>query len=221
MTHDEIRDLILKEKLIVIFRRVPVDKIGRLAETLVDAGIKFLEVTFDQQAKTPKKDYAECIRAIRDAVGEKLLLGAGTVLTADQVQAAYDNGAMYIISPNTNVDVIKKTRELNLVSIPGAMTPSEICFAWEHGADIVKLFPADDLGYHYIMNLRGPLPHIPLLATGGVNPTTIPEFLKCGINGVGTGASIVNRTMLNNNDYEGIKQIAIAHVKALQSVDIP
>lgn len=217
MTHDEVRDLILKEKLVVIFRRIPLEKIGRLAQALVDGGIRLLEVTFDQQATDPILEYTQCLAAIRESVGDQLCLGAGTVLTAAQVIAAYNAGARYIISPNTNDEVVHLSRQLGLVSIPGAMTPTEIAHAWDCGADIVKLFPADDLGYHYIWNIRGPLPHIPLLATGGVNPDTIPEFLKQGVQGVGTGVSIVNREMLAKDDYEGITALAKAHVDAIRN----
>lgn len=215
--HDEVKNLIFQEKLIVIFRRVPADKVGKLAQALVRGGIKLLEVTFDQQAEDPAADYKNALSEIRASVGDQLTLGAGTVLTPAQVIAAYEAGAEYIISPNTNKKVVELSRELGLVSIPGAMTPTEIAAAWEYGADIVKLFPADDLGYHYIWNIKGPLPHIPLLATGGINPQTIPEFLKQGVSGVGTGVSIVDRTMLANDDYDGIEKLARAHVEAIQN----
>lgn len=220
MTHDVVRDLILKEKLIVIFRRVPIEKIGEVARALVRGGIRLAEVTFDQQAENPCRLYADSLTAIRGAVGGQLCLGAGTVLTTDQVIAAEKAGAQYIISPNTKQAVIKLTRDLGLVSIPGAMTPSEIVDAWDYGADLVKLFPADDLGYHYIWNIRGPLPHIPLLATGGVNPHTISQFFEHGVSGVGTGVSILDKTMLANNDYDGIQALAKAHVDAIRACSV-
>lgn len=113
-------------------------------------------------------------------------------------------------------DVIRKARALDLVVIPGAMTPTEIAYAWKLGADIVKLFPADDLGYHYIWNIRGPLKHIPLLCTGGVNPETIPEFLKHGASGVGTGVSVMKKELLAANDFDGIEKLARAHVDAVK-----
>lgn len=113
--------------------------------------------------------------------------------------------------------MIRLTRQLGMVSVPGAMTPSEIVAAWNAGADIVKLFPADDLGYHYIWNLRGPLPHIPLLASGGVNPRTIPQFLAQGVSAVGTGVSIVDRKLLAAGDYDGIEALARAHVDAINN----
>lgn len=215
MNQEQVKNFILQEKLVVLFRRVPVDKVGELAKALVRGGVKILEVTFDQEAENPSELYARSLCAIREAVGDALCLGAGTVLTVEQVCAAKAAGAQFILAPSTDHKVIQKTRELGMVSIPGAMTPSEIVDAWNAGADIVKLFPADDLGYHYIWNIRGPLPHIPLIATGGVNPETIPQFLKHGVNAVGTGVSIVNRDMLNCGDYAGIEALARAHVQAI------
>ena len=217
MSHESVRKLILEEKLVVLFRRVPLDRIADTARALVKGGVKLLEVTFDQAAEHPVEEYQQSIRLIREAVGDKLCLGAGTVLSVEQVQAAYDAGAEFILSPNTKKAVIEKTRELGMVSVPGAMTPSEIVDAWDYGADIVKLFPADDLGYHYIWNIRGPLPHIPLLTTGGVNPETIPEFLSYGASAVGTGISIVDRNLLNAGDYDGIAKLAKAHVDAIEA----
>ncbi|MGE4485768.1 MAG: bifunctional 4-hydroxy-2-oxoglutarate aldolase/2-dehydro-3-deoxy-phosphogluconate aldolase [Oscillospiraceae bacterium] len=217
MKCDEVKALILREKLVIIARKVPADKLGRVAAALVKGGIKLLEVTFDQTAADPAADYAACIGAIREAVGDALTLGAGTVQTPAQVDAAHAAGALYIISPGTNPAVVKRTKALGLVSIPGAMTPTEIGAAWEMGADIVKLFPADDLGMHYIWNIRGPLPHIPLMATGGVNPQTIPEFLSRGIAGVGTGVTVIRRDLLDNDDYEGIAKLAAEHVAAVKS----
>lgn len=217
MTHEEVKRMILEEKLVVIFRRIPTEKIADVAKALVRGGIRLLEITFDQEAEDPAALYAESIRIVREAVGDALCLGAGTVLTEDQVCAAKKAGAAFILSPNTNRRVIELTRNLDMVSVPGAMTPSEIVEAWEYGADIVKLFPADDLGYHYIWNICGPLPHIPLMTTGGVNPETIPEFLRHGASAMGTGISIVNRDMLNAGDYAGIEALAREHVQAVRN----
>ena len=188
-----------------------------MSEALVRGGVKLLEVTFDQQSQDPAADYARSIEQVRHAVGDALCLGAGTVLSCGQVRTAREAGAEFILSPNTDIDVIRLTRQLGMVSVPGAMTPSEIVTAWNAGADIVKLFPADDLGYHYIWNIRGPLPHIPLLATGGVNPETIPQFLAQGVSAVGTGVSIVDRKLLAAGDYDGIEALARAHVDAINS----
>ena len=217
MNHEEVKSLLLDKKLVVIFRRIPVEQIGRVSEALVRGGVKLLEVTFDQQSQDPAADYARSIEQVRHAVGDALCLGAGTVLSCGQVRTAREAGAEFILSPNTDIDVIRLTRQLGMVSVPGAMTPSEIVTAWNAGADIVKLFPEDDLGYHYIWNIRGPLPHIPLLATGGVNPETIPQFLAQGVSAVGTGVSIVDRQLLAAGDYDGIEALARAHVDAINS----
>lgn len=217
MTREEVKQLIFEEKLIVLFRRVPVEKMADLAKALVRGGVKLLEVTFDQEAENPAALYARSLETIREAVGDALCLGAGTVLTEAQVRAAKAAGATFVLAPNTSRKVIELTRQLDMVSIPGAMTPSEIVDAWEYGADIVKLFPADDLGYHYIWNIRGPLPHIPLITTGGVNPQTIPEFLGHGASAVGTGGNIVDRDMLNAGDFAGIEELARQHVQAVRA----
>lgn len=216
MTAREVKELFLKEKLVAICRTLPTEKLGNVAKALVKGGVKILEITIDQMAQDPARVIKEAMDTVRNAVGDQLCLGCGTVLNCEQLQMAVDAGAEFYLSPNLNVDVVKKAKELGLCAIPGALTPTEIVNAWEAGADIVKLFPADDMGYHYIWNLKGPLPHIPLLASGGVNPDTIPVYFEYGVAAVGTGVSIINRDMLNADDYEGIAQLARKHVEAVK-----
>lgn len=216
MDRTRIKKLIDEKRLIVLFRNVPTEKMAAVSKALVRGGIRILELTFDQTSEDPLALFQKSVKIIKDAVGEELCLGAGTVLNTKQVQAAYEAGAEFIVSPNTNKEVIELTKRLGMLSVPGALTPTEITYAWDCGADMVKLFPADDMGYHYIWNIRGPLPHIPLMATGGVNPETIPKFLSSGVNCVGTGISVVNRDMLNADDYEGIERLAREHVKAVE-----
>lgn len=210
------KERLLKEKLVIIARGIPAEKLIRCCEALLKAGVCCLESTFDHRLEEPLADNAKKLQAVRNAFGEQICLGAGTVLTADEVKAAYDAGAEYIISPNTNPDVIHETRKRGMISIPGAMTPSEICRAWEEGADIVKLFPADDVGMHYIENLKGPLPHIPLMATGGINPATLPILLAHGVDVAGTGVSILKKTFIEQDDYEAIEMLARQHRDAIR-----
>lgn len=216
MNANEVKQLFLEEKLVVISRKMPTEKLGNVAKALVAGGVKLLEVTFDQLSDDPARDYREALDAIRAAVGDQLCLGAGTILNEHQLRQAYKAGARFYLSPNMRPGVIFLAKELGMVAIPGAMTPTEIVDAWEAGADIIKLFPADDLGYHYIWNLRGPLPHIPLLASGGVNPQTIPKFFDQGVAAVGTGMSIINRDMVNADDYAGIEALAREHVRVIR-----
>ena len=216
MNAKEVKDLFLKEKLVAICRTLPTEKLGNVARALVKGGVKILEITIDQRAEDPESVIMEAMQTVRDAVGDRLLLGCGTVLNLSQLEMAHKAGAAFYRSPNLNRDVVKRAKELGLCAIPGAMTPTEIVDAWDAGADIVKLFPADDMGYHYIWNLKGPLPHIPLLASGGVNPDTIPLFLEHGMVAVGTGISIINRDLLAADDYEGIAALARKHVDAIE-----
>lgn len=217
MMFSEILEQIKEKKLIVIARGLPDESVENVVETLILAGINLVELTFNQSSADPISENKRLIRHVCDVAGNRLLIGAGTVLSIDQVQAAYEAGARYIISPNTNLAVINETKRLNLVSIPGAMTPSEIMLAWDTGADMVKLFPADDLGYHYIRNIRAPISHVPLVATGGVNPETIPLFLNAGVTAVGTGISILQPELVRSGDFSTIRRLAVKHVEAINS----
>lgn len=210
-------DVIREKKLIIIARGIPTDVLTKAAVAMAEAGICLMESTFDHRLLDPIADNVAQIIALREAVGDSIRIGAGTVLTVEEAQAAYDAGAEYIVSPNTNPEVIRRTKKLGMLSIPGAMTPTEICAAWNLGADMVKLFPADDLGMHYIQNLRGPLPHIPLMATGGVNPGTIPELTRLGVAAFGTGITVLRHDLVEKQDYAGIAALAKAHVDAIST----
>lgn len=212
----DVKAEILKEKLVIIARATPPDVLIRSAEALVNAGVRLLETTFDHRLDNPVAENAEKIAALEKAFGGRLLIGAGTVLNEEEVQAAFDAGAKFIISPNTNERVVARTKKLGMLSIPGTATATEVCAAWNMGADIVKFFPADDLGFHYIQNLRGPLPHIPLMATGGVNPVTIPRLLELGVAAVGTGITVLRPDLLEAHDYAGIETLAKMHVDAVR-----
>jgi len=151
---------------------------------------------------------------------DKICAGAGTVMTIEQCEAAYKAGAKYFISPNVNFDVIKKANELGIVSIPGALTPSEAADAYNCGADFVKLFPAGDLGINYIKSLSAPLNHIPFLAVGGVSASNVGDFMKIGVCGVGVGGSLVDRKAIYSGDYDIITKTAKEFVKNIQKVTI-
>ena len=152
----------------------------QLAQALYDGGIRAIEVTFNQKNPSTWVQTTGAIHAIRETMGEKMAVGAGTVTTVELVQLAFDAGAEFIVSPDTNEAVIRRTRELGMVSMPGAMTPTEIRQAYAAGADFVKVFPAGTLGSAYIKAIRGPLNNIPLLAVGGVSEKNAGEFMKAG-----------------------------------------
>lgn len=209
---------ILDKKLVVIARRIPQDKIKKCVNAVIEGGVSLIESTFDQSDKDCIEKNKACISAMVEAADGRAIIGAGTVLNVEQVRAAYDAGAKYIISPNTNEAVIKETIKLGMISIPGAMTPTEIEQAYSWGAHIVKLFPADDMGAHYIKNVTAPLSHIPLMATGGVNPDTIPEYYQAGAKAFGTGITILKPDYVASENYEGIKELAKAHIDVIKKL---
>ena len=218
MKMNKVFEELKKTRLMVLARGVPKDVLLKGVAAIADAGVTVFESTFDHRREDCVAENAEKIAALVAAYGERMSIGAGTVLSVEEVRAAHEAGATFIVSPDSDPDVISETNSLGMTSIPGAMTPSEIKRAYALGADIVKLFPADDLGYHYIQNLKGPLPHIPMMATVGVNPETIPEFLSRGMVAVGTGITIFRPDLIAAEDYEGIKALAAAHIAAINNV---
>lgn len=215
--HPVIEEL-ARTRLMVLARGVPKDVLLKGVAAIREAGVTVFETTFDHRLPNCIEENAEKIAALVAAFGDSMKIGAGTVLSVEEVRAAHGAGAEFIVSPDSDPEVIAETKRLGMASIPGAMTPTEIKRAWELGADIVKLFPADDLGYHYIQNLKGPLPHIPLMATGGVNPETIPQFLNRGILAVSTGITVFRPDLVSAEDYEGIKALAMAHVESIRRI---
>jgi 2-dehydro-3-deoxyphosphogluconate aldolase/(4S)-4-hydroxy-2-oxoglutarate aldolase len=195
-------------KIIAIIRKIPQADIIPVAEALYAGGIKLIEVTFNQAIAEGEQITAESIKALCDHFGDKMFIGAGTVMSVHQVETAVRAGAKYIISPNTNLQVIKKTSELGVISIPGALTPSEIVFAYEAGAKFVKLFPASEFGVSYIKSIRSPLNHIPLLAVGGVDDSNMKDFFEAGVSGVGIGSNIVKNTLISMKKFDEITDLA-------------
>lgn len=166
-----------------------------------------MEVTFDHKSADYQKT-VDAIAAVSEAMGDKMYMGAGTVLTPHQVDLAAGAGAKYIISPDTKPDVIRRTKELGLLSMPGAMTPTEIELAYQSGADFVKVFPVGTLGAGYLKAVRAPLSHIPMLAVGGVDDTNIGQFLKAGACGAGIGGKLVRKEWVDAGQYDQITQAA-------------
>ena len=196
---------ILEGKIIAIVRGIPSTKIVGLAQALEKGGVNCIEVTFDQTSEEKVKDTLAAIRAIKDALGDKVCVGAGTVMSVEQVHQAVEAGAEYMISPNVNEAVIRETKKLD----------TEAAFAYECGADIVKLFPAGLLGAAYVKAVKAPLKHIPVTAVGNVNVENCAEFLKAGAVGVGVGGSLVSAKLVDEGRFDEITATAKAYVEAL------
>ena len=177
-------DQILQHKIVAIVRGCEPERVPDIARALADGGVRLLEITLNS------RNAFDVIREVAAKMSDRLLVGAGTVLTAGEAEAAIDAGARFILSPGLDPDTIRVTKELGAVSIPGALTATEILTAWRSGADIVKVFPAS-VGASYFRDLRGPLPQIRLMPTGGVNLLNIREFRAAGAVAYGVGSALV------------------------------
>ncbi len=197
-----------QNKMIVIVRGIESEKLIPLAEAMYEGGIRLLEITYSANGKVSDETTAENIRKLSEHFEGRMFIGAGTVLTKKQVELTAEAGGKFIISPNVSKAVIEKTTELGLVSMPGALTPTEICDAHDFGADFVKLFPITNMGPDYVKAVKAPLSHIKLLAVGGIDETNMETYLKAGVCGFGVGSNIIDKTMLQNGDYKGITQLA-------------
>lgn len=210
---------ILRHKLIIICRKVYGDHLLRFTETLCREGIRLLEVTFDQSDEAALDKTGNAIRLLKREFGDAMEIGAGTVMTPEHVEATVQSGGSFIVSPNVDCTVIQKTKDLGLVSIPGAMTPSEIVQAYQTGADYVKLFPAASLGLGYAKAILAPISHIPLIATGGINEHNLADYLGLGFAGAGIGSCIADRKLIAAGEMKELarraaKMIEIARREA-------
>lgn len=203
-----LRHRIIDEKIIVIIRGVYGDILAKTVEALHDGGVNMVEVTFDQALG--EESITKTHQAIKMLVEKfpKMSIGAGTVLTVEQVRSAYDAGAKYIISPNVNKDVILETKKLNLISIPGAITPSEIVEATTYGADFVKIFPAKQLGLGYIKDIMAPLNHVKFLAAAGINRENINDYIDVGYTAFGISGDLLRKDLIELEDFDALRENA-------------
>ena len=214
MDRNYVIESILKNKIIVIMRGLTPDRLIRTVEAMEKGGIRLVEVTFDQSGKTPDAVTAENIRLLTETFEGRVLVGAGTVMTAEQAELAAAAGAKFIISPDSCREVIERTVELGMVSIPGVFTPTEAANAHRWGADFVKLFPNSEVNISYLKCLTVPLSHIRFLAVGGVNADNLADYLAAGAVGVGVATSIVNKKLISEERYDEITAAALSHTKA-------
>ena len=212
---NEVIKAIEKEKIVAILRGIPSEKLLDTVQALYDGGIRLLEVTYSADGRVSDEETAENIARVVKEFEGKMFIGAGTVLTKKQVRLTEKSGGSFIISPDVNADVIKETVKCGLVSIPGALTPSEITAAHRFGADFVKLFPITNLGVSYVKALTAPLTHIKLLAVGGVKEDNIPEYLNAGVYGFGVSSNITDKKMIAEGNWAGITALAKKYTEVI------
>ena len=212
-SHDIMHEL-NTQKLVGILRHNSGEHLAKVAEKLYESGVGIIEVTFT----VPQA--AQVIATINHRLGKKIILGAGTILDPETAQTAIDAGARFLVAPNTNVELIQYGRRHSTPLIPGALTPTEICHAYEAGAQAVKVFPSDTFGPSYITAIRRPLPHIPLIPTGGIDASNLLDYLKAGVWAVGIGSPLVQTKWVDEQNFEAIAQAAaklVAIVKDFMS----
>ena len=212
-----IMERVEKERIIAIVRGISNDRILDTCKALVAGGVTMIEVTFNQSSPTGNQDTYDAIKLIARELKDEVCVGAGTVMTVEQVELAVEAGANYIISPNFDRDVVARTKELGVAPMPGVLTPSEIVEAYKAGAVAAKLFPAGTIGLDYIKAIKAPISHIPVIAVGGVDVNNVGEFIKAGCIGVGVGSSLVNKELINNGKYEELKELAKQFIKNANS----
>ena len=195
-------------KIIAILRGVESEICLRVAEALFNGGIRSMEITYDQKRPETWESTAGAIQEVARQFPGKLLVGAGTVTSPELVDLTAKYGGQFIVSPDTNVDVIRRTRDVGLVSIPGALTPSEILTAHHAGANMVKLFPAAQFGVSYLKAVRSPINNVDILAVGGINKDNINEFRAAGAVGVGVGGNLVNSEWIETGKFHKITEYA-------------
>ena len=198
--------------LIPVLRARSIEEGHALVDAMMAGGITVVEVTMTVP------NAVALLRELRKRHGDGLLLGSGTVTDAAQAEATIDAGAEFVVSPSLHPDVIAKTRQLGKVSIPGALTPTEVITAWRASADYVKVFPCSAMGgASYLKALRAPFPGLKLIPTGGVTLQTAAEFLKAGAVALGVGSDLVNASAITEGHPESITKTARAYLDIIEA----
>lgn len=188
--------------VVAVVRHTDPGPLVEVVRALADGGVTVAEVTFTVP------NAVDVIREAKRQLGDRVLLGAGTVLDPETARAAFLAGAEFIVAPSLNLDVVRMCRRYDKLVMPGAFTPTEVVTAWEAGADIIKVFPADVVGPAFFKALKGPLPQVKLMPTGGVDLTTAAEFLKAGAVCLGVGGQLVEPKAIAAGDFARITALA-------------
>lgn len=203
---DQIIQKVLEDKAIAIVRGYYEEECLRLAKALHAGGINLMEVTFDQKDAQERERTCETVKLLVKELGDCMYFGTGTVTTVEMVEMAKAAGAQFIVSPDTNERVIRATVDLGMVSIPGALTPTEVMQAHNYGADFVKLFPASNMGPGYMKALCAPISHVRILAVGGIDEKNAPDYLAAGAVGTGVASCLFKKEWIKNGEWERITE---------------
>jgi 2-dehydro-3-deoxyphosphogluconate aldolase/(4S)-4-hydroxy-2-oxoglutarate aldolase len=201
---------VLDSGIVAVVRSPDSEQLVDVARALAEGGVNVVEITMSVP------NALDVLRQVRQALGERILLGAGTVLDPETARAVLLAGAEYIVTPTLNLEVIRLCQRYDKLVMPGAFTPTEILTAWEAGADIVKVFPAEVVGPAFFKAVRGPLPQVRLMPTGGVDLTTAAAFLKAGACCLGVGSQLVEPRAVAERNFERIRDLARQYVAVVK-----
>jgi len=212
---NDCKQLVMETGIVAICRKVYGEDLMKLSDALYEGGVRLMEVTYDQSDPDCLKKTSEAIRQLIARHGD-MAFGAGTVITEAQVRATKEAGGQFVVSPDTDTALIRLTKELGMGSFPGAMTPSEVLSAYYAGADVVKLFPAASLGIPYIKDIRAPINHVPLMATGGVTVGNFADFLKVGCCSAGVGSYLSDKKLIAAGDWDSLSARAAEFISVFR-----
>lgn len=205
---------ILECGIVAVVRSPDGQQLVEVVRALADGGVTVAEITMTVP------DALDVLRQVRQALGERVLLGAGTILDTETARAALLAGAEYLVAPTLNLDVIRLCQRYSKLVMPGAFTPTEILAAWEAGADIVKVFPAEVVGPAFFKAMRGPLPQVRLMPTGGVDLGTAADFLRAGACCLGLGSQLVEPRAVAERNFDRIRDLARQYVAIVNSIRV-
>ena len=214
LTHQQkqrVLDTIEADGVVAVVRAKSSQSLVQVAQAIAAGGVRAIEITFT----TP--DTLEVIRAVRQACGDSNVIGAGTVLDSETARAAILAGAQFLVAPTLDLATIELCRRYSIPFMPGALTPTEVLRAWQAGADLIKIFPANVMGPRYLKDLAGPLPQARFTPTGGVDATTIGEYIKCGAVAGGVGSALVDPKLVEAGKFDELTARAKALVDAVKA----
>jgi 2-dehydro-3-deoxyphosphogluconate aldolase/(4S)-4-hydroxy-2-oxoglutarate aldolase len=210
MSRYEDLNTVIQEGIVAVIRAASSELLADVAEALLAGGITVMEITFTVPQAT------QVLQEMVNRVGDRALVGAGTILDPETARTALLHGAQFLVSPATNPDVIRMAHRYDKLVMPGAHTPTEVLTAWEAGADVVKIFPSDVSGPTHLKALRGPLPQVLMMPTGGVNLETAADFLQAGACALGIGSSLVEKEAVATGDLARIETLARQYVQIVR-----
>src|SRR5947209_15586540 len=196
--------------IVAVVRSPDSDQLVEVTRALADGGVTTVEITMTVPFAL------DVLRQVRKALGDRVVLGAGTVLDPETARAVLLAGAEYIVAPTVNLEVIRLCQRYDKLVMPGAFTPTEVLAAWEAGADIVKVFPAEVVGPAFFKALRGPLPQVRVMPTGGVDLTTAADFLRAGACCLGIGSQLVEPAAVAARNFDRLRDLARQYVGVVQ-----